>query len=78
MAAYSRKCVLCVNAINSCRMPIAVIFRVAPRHVQEESVFNMREYVKSRCSYGGESMKHTLAVASSANDVALDTLAPLA
>lgn len=59
MAAYDRKGVLCVGVVRSCRMPIVVVSRVAPCHAREESVFNVREYVKS--SYGRDSMKHRLA-----------------
>jgi len=74
MAAYGREGVLCVDVVvRCCRMPVVVVSRVALCHAREEAFFNMRRQYKS--SYGGESMKHTLAVASSqrqptANDVA--------
>jgi hypothetical protein len=64
MAAYGGEGVLCVDvAVGCCRMPTVVLSRMAPCHSREESIFNVREYLLSSC--GGESMKHTLAVASS-------------
>lgn len=61
MAAYDRQGVLCVGVVGSCRMQTVVVFRVAPGHTQEETVFAVSEYVESSCLYGKESMKHRLA-----------------